>query len=543
MAIKIPNTLEPANNDFPVVSSDHIDVDELDERKNLTQYLKDVYAELTETLETNHGDDDKDRQRKYDDLVSHLNALLGNSDDGDKSIEDQLTDLRKLLLLSLFGNETYEPSNEDNADGSGRNITNKIRDLRNSILGWLYSNTDSIGKRINNLSSTLSSQLTTLLTQLTTHDSTISSSLNSESSNIIKKIENLDDKLSGLLGNDATSIASMLEAIEDRIKKLDIELTGVEGLAHSEDNSSYIYAITNAVRDVIQQQITNLDTELTGDGTAANIGKIMAAKVALDETLSSISSLITQLDSQLTGTNDAAGQLESITNAVTTALNTQVNDIKYSIKNTTDRIHLTVLNISRYNCDIKCDVAIDTEVGESLDVISYITTISGTTVTVTERPPISVSGSEYKMPLSPYVPTKMTFNIKKSGDIVYSKSIEVMRKAPVYVGHSDNGDITTFNTTIFNKNYLTDSLYGECEIPANSWVNENKDAYLYITIPKEFFRQKTVQIFGGTGIENVNLQLLQNGFPVGGIHEKTVSGYHVYRSSQMISEHSNLELK
>lgn len=101
MAIKIPNTLEPANNDFPVVSSDHIDVAELDERTNLTQHLKDVYAELTQTLRTNHSNDDQDRKDKYDNLVSHLNTLLGNSDDDNNSIKNILDTLSSTMSTSF----------------------------------------------------------------------------------------------------------------------------------------------------------------------------------------------------------------------------------------------------------------------------------------------------------------------------------------------------------------------------------------------------------------------------------------------------------
>jgi hypothetical protein len=61
-----------------------------------------------------------------------------------------------------------------------------------------------------------------------------------------------------------------------------------------------------------------------------------------------------------------------------------------------------------------------------------------------------------------------------------------MRKAPIYVGHSTENitSITSLDSSIFTKSYLTDSLYGECEIPANSWSG---DAYLYIAIPKTYF--------------------------------------------------------
>ena len=138
MAIKIPNTLEPANNDFPVVSSDHIDVDGLDKRTNLTQHLKDVYAELTDILERNHTEDKDERA------------------DLDASIEDQLTNLRKLLLLSLFGNENY------NSNSDSGNIAYKIQNFRETVLGWLYNNEDSIGNRIENLSNKLTQDFSNL---------------------------------------------------------------------------------------------------------------------------------------------------------------------------------------------------------------------------------------------------------------------------------------------------------------------------------------------------------------------------------------------
>lgn len=209
--------------------------------------------------------------------------------------------------------------------------------------------------------------------------------------------------------------------------------------------------------------------------------------------------------------------LETTYEELFSAITAGYTNIRYDIKNTTDRVKISVSNITATTANVQLEYKINTEIEN-----------------------ISTTGGEIS--LKSKQPTIFTVNIqnKLTTETVYSKSIEIMRKAPIYVGHSSE-NITVFDTEIFNKifnkNYLTDSLHGECEIPANSWQG---DAYLYIAIPKAFFGQKTVQTTDGT--ENIDLQLLQNGFPVGSKYADT-DNYFIYRSSQMISEHSTLEFK
>lgn len=443
MAIKIPNTLEPANNDFPVVSSNHIDVDELEGRKNLTQYLKDVYAELTDTLEANHSDDDDDRQKKYDDLVSYLNTLLGNSDDGDKSIEDQLTDLKKLLLLSLFGNETYEPSNEDNADGSGRNITNKIRDLRNSIVGWLYNNSDSIYNNIRNLSS-----------DLTKHDK----NLNSKSSSIIEKIET---ERANIVDNTNDNTVALSNQISEFLSDMHLSLDQLKYDVKNFNERIVIRSIDKHFNNGVSTADINIFCDLQDDET---IFVKSASMNYFNKTISLSENIL--LDD---GSNLEEGTVNNDLNIIT------LNN------------------------------------GENMILIKDIQ-------------------------LNASTPTDVTICILRQGQIAYKKNVEIMRKAPVYVKYSSEESIS-FNTT--DQNYLVDSLHGELIIPA--YKDESGiDKYLYIGIPKTYFSQKTIET--GLGSTTINLQLLQNGFSVGSFLEET-SDYYIYRSSQKISEHSNLELK
>lgn len=390
MAIKIPNTLEPANNDFPVVSSDHIDVDGLDKRTNLTQHLKDVYAELTNILEINHAEDRADRYTKHN------------------SIGYQLTDLRKLLLLSLFGNETYEPSNEDNVDGSGRNITNKIRDL--------------------------------------------------------------DDKFSGLLGNDGSdSIKNILDTLSSTVT------TSFNDMSNklTQDFSNLKYDVKNFNERII---IRSIDKHFNNGISTADIN--IFCDLQDDETI-------------------------FVKSASTNYLN-------------------KTISLSE---NILLDDGSNLEEGTVNNDLNIITLNNGENMILIKDIQLNTS-----------TPTDVTICILRQGQIAYKKNIEIMRKAPVYVGYSSEESIS-FNTT--DQNYLVDSLYGELTIPAHK-DDSGIDKYLYVGIPKTYFSEKTVET--GSGSTDIKLQLLQNGFSVGSFLEET-GDYYIYRSSQKISEHSNLELK